>query len=123
MNENFPFDHFFSNSKPSKQEPFQKDLKKMPVKSEAYDWLNNNANNTGYVIVIRGFDSWARVYLDLPVYELFGSGQRLSASDEIINNQLTNALRYPYTLDTYSTFEKYNVSYIIWRYLQFYERC
>jgi hypothetical protein len=84
-----------------------------PLKAEAYSWLNNNPTSTEGVIVIRTLDSWSRVYLNQQVYEVFAQGTELSVPDEQVNNKLIEALLEPTTLEAFSTFNKYNISYFI----------
>ncbi|NWF86726.1 hypothetical protein HXY32_02795 [Candidatus Bathyarchaeota archaeon] len=86
-----------------------------PLKREAYIWLNAHATDEGYTLVVRGLDSWTRVYLNNPVYEVFSPAEQkgLSGPDRKVNQQLTDSLLNPFRLNAFSTFKEYNVSYFI----------
>lgn len=85
------------------------------LKAEAYEWLNNYTTNKDGTIVVRGLDSWARVYLNHYVYEVWSPAEQkyLSTRDRMVNNELTNSLLNPFDFNAFLTFKKYNVSYFI----------
>jgi hypothetical protein len=84
-------------------------------KADAYNWLNNHTTSADATLILRGLDSWARVYLKDSVYEVWSPAEQkyLSIPDRKVNDELTSALLNPFSPEANSTFRKYNISYFI----------